>query len=92
MGIANGYIETKINSTGGICITNYANICDCYNAATIVGVGYVGGICGMNYGIIINCYNKGSITNEYGYVGGEFVEQCLVVLGKKNLLFLILII
>lgn len=69
LGVKTGYIETKINSAAGICITNHAKIQNCYNAATIIGVGYAAGICSISYGFIINCYNKGIITGR-SWTGG----------------------
>ncbi len=58
-------------NVGGIIGLNEANIQDCYNTGTIIGVyNNIGGIAGLNRGKIENCYNIGQLSDSVENKGG----------------------
>lgn len=80
-----GTFSETIESVGGVCGENRGTIRNCYNTASVSGIGdnagatghNVGGVCGYNSnsGTITNCFNEGTVSGTDDNVGGVCGEN-----------------
>lgn len=67
MGRVTGYENAGglVGGSKGLVQSSCSNI-----YSTILGYGVIGGLVGDNEGMIFSCYSTGTVTGDWGYVGG----------------------